>query len=82
MRNCYIIAFTDEFRMVKDGLYGNENPKIAGGWDGIVGELVRQVSEFCNHFNIIEQLYFISSRSDLTCQIKHSFIHCQTEVEL
>ncbi|CAG9782114.1 unnamed protein product [Diatraea saccharalis] len=31
-----------EFNMVKDGKYGNENPKIIGGWDGIVGELIRK----------------------------------------
>ncbi|KAL0902302.1 hypothetical protein ABMA27_000205 [Loxostege sticticalis] len=31
-----------EFRLVKDGKYGNENPKIVGGWDGMVGELLRK----------------------------------------
>lgn len=34
----------DEIRIVKDGQYGTENPEVKGGWDGIVGELVRQVS--------------------------------------
>lgn len=31
-------------RIVKDGQYGAENPEVKGGWDGMVGELVRQVS--------------------------------------
>ncbi|XP_028156300.1 glutamate receptor 1-like [Ostrinia furnacalis] len=31
-----------EFRLVKDGKYGNENPKIIGGWDGMVGEILRK----------------------------------------
>ncbi|CAH2103908.1 unnamed protein product [Euphydryas editha] len=31
-----------ELRLVKDGNYGNENPKMIGGWDGLVGELVRK----------------------------------------
>ncbi|RVE51009.1 hypothetical protein evm_004300 [Chilo suppressalis] len=35
-----------EFRMVKDGKYGNENPKIIGGWDGMIGELVRKEVDF------------------------------------
>lgn len=29
---------------MKDGNYGAENPEVKGGWDGIVGELVRRVS--------------------------------------
>lgn len=39
-----IFSFTDELRMVRDGNYGAENPEIKGGWDGMVGELVRRVS--------------------------------------
>lgn len=31
-------------RLVKDNTYGSENPKVHGGWDGMVGELVRRVS--------------------------------------
>ncbi|XP_028032174.1 glutamate receptor 1-like [Bombyx mandarina] len=31
-----------DLRLVKDGKYGNDNPKIVGGWDGMVGELVRK----------------------------------------
>ncbi|GBP05088.1 Glutamate receptor 1, partial [Eumeta japonica] len=31
-----------EIRLVKDGKYGSENPKVIGGWDGMVGELLRQ----------------------------------------
>lgn len=28
---------------MKDGSYGTENPDVKGGWDGMVGELVRKV---------------------------------------
>jgi len=38
-----VFAFTDELRLVKDGNYGSENPAVQGGWDGMVGELVRKV---------------------------------------
>ncbi|TDG48138.1 hypothetical protein AWZ03_005555 [Drosophila navojoa] len=31
-----------ELRLVKDGNYGSENPAVHGGWDGMVGELVRK----------------------------------------
>lgn len=37
------ICLSDELRLVKDSKYGAENPKIIGGWDGLVGELVRKV---------------------------------------
>lgn len=37
--------FTDEIRIVKDGKHGSENPSVAGGWDGVVGELVRRESD-------------------------------------
>lgn len=36
--------FSDELRIVKDGKYGTENPDVPGGWDGMVGELIRKVS--------------------------------------
>ena len=39
-------CFTDELRRVKDQKYGNENANVTGGWDGIIGELVRRVSYF------------------------------------
>lgn len=32
-------------RIVKDGKYGSENPNVAGGWDGIMGELIRRESD-------------------------------------
>lgn len=32
-------------RIVKDGKYGSENPNVAGGWDGIVGELIRREAD-------------------------------------
>lgn len=37
--------FIDEMRLVKDGAYGSENPNVRGGWDGMVGELVRRVTK-------------------------------------
>lgn len=41
----FLFNLTDELRIVKDGLYGTENPNKNGGWDGMVGELVRRVSD-------------------------------------
>lgn len=38
-----LLFSTDELRIVKDGAYGAENPDVKGGWDGMVGELVRKV---------------------------------------
>uniref|UniRef100_A0A0P6DQ48 Glutamate receptor ionotropic, kainate n=1 Tax=Daphnia magna TaxID=35525 RepID=A0A0P6DQ48_9CRUS len=34
-----------ELRKVKDHRYGNENPNVTGGWDGIIGELIRRETE-------------------------------------
>ncbi|XP_049960400.1 glutamate receptor 1-like [Schistocerca serialis cubense] len=34
-----------ELRIVKDGQYGAENPDVEGGWDGMVGELVRKEAD-------------------------------------
>ncbi|XP_066994946.2 glutamate receptor 1-like [Anabrus simplex] len=34
-----------ELRIVKDGGYGAENPDVKGGWDGMVGELVRKEAD-------------------------------------
>ncbi|VEN59732.1 unnamed protein product [Callosobruchus maculatus] len=34
-----------ELRIVKDGQYGSENHEVKGGWDGMVGELVRQEAD-------------------------------------
>ncbi|XP_041986304.1 glutamate receptor 1-like [Aricia agestis] len=36
------MEITFEIKFVVDGKYGKENPQAAGGWDGMVGELVRQ----------------------------------------
>lgn len=36
--------FSDELRIVKDRKHGKENPDVPGGWDGMVGELIRKVS--------------------------------------
>lgn len=38
---------TVELKIVKDGAYGAENDKAKGGWDGMVGELVRKVRNTC-----------------------------------
>lgn len=38
-----ISCIADELRIVKDGQYGTEDPAHIGGWDGMVGELVRRV---------------------------------------
>ncbi|XP_044734636.1 glutamate receptor 1-like [Chrysoperla carnea] len=34
-----------ELRIVKDGKYGAENPEMKGGWDGMVGELIRNEAD-------------------------------------
>ncbi|CAK1588596.1 unnamed protein product [Parnassius mnemosyne] len=34
-----------ELRLVRDGKYGNENPKVIGGWDGMIGELLRKEAD-------------------------------------
>ncbi|XP_060535299.1 glutamate receptor 1-like [Cylas formicarius] len=34
-----------ELRIVKDGKYGAENHEVKGGWDGLVGELVRNEAD-------------------------------------
>ncbi|XP_057333872.1 glutamate receptor 1-like isoform X2 [Microplitis mediator] len=34
-----------ELRIVQDGKYGSENPDIPGGWDGMVGELIRKEAD-------------------------------------
>lgn len=43
------VIIIDELRKVKDHKYGNENPNVTGGWDGIIGELVRRVSPNVPH---------------------------------
>ncbi|XP_013179017.1 PREDICTED: glutamate receptor 1-like, partial [Papilio xuthus] len=39
------LEITYELRTVKDGKYGKENTKFAGGWDGMVGELLRKEAD-------------------------------------
>uniref|UniRef100_A0A0C9QXE8 Glu-RI_0 protein n=1 Tax=Fopius arisanus TaxID=64838 RepID=A0A0C9QXE8_9HYME len=34
-----------ELKPVEDGKYGSENPDVQGGWDGMVGELIRKESD-------------------------------------
>ncbi|XP_043486735.1 glutamate receptor 1 isoform X2 [Polistes fuscatus] len=39
------LGITYELRIVKDGKYGTENPEVPGGWDGMVGELIRKEAD-------------------------------------
>ncbi|XP_011495765.1 PREDICTED: glutamate receptor 1 isoform X3 [Ceratosolen solmsi marchali] len=34
-----------DIQIVKDGKYGSENPTVPGGWDGMVGELIRKEAD-------------------------------------
>ncbi|XP_021197940.3 glutamate receptor 1 isoform X1 [Helicoverpa armigera] len=34
-----------EIKIVRDGKYGNEDPKVLGGWDGMIGELIRKEAD-------------------------------------
>ncbi|XP_035709778.1 glutamate receptor 1 isoform X2 [Folsomia candida] len=34
-----------EIRLVQDGKYGSENPAAPGGWDGMIGELIRHEAD-------------------------------------
>lgn len=44
MTQFFFVVQSDEIRLVKDGQYGKENPKMVGGWDGMIGEILRKVS--------------------------------------
>ncbi|EZA55532.1 Glutamate receptor [Ooceraea biroi] len=39
------LGISYELRIVKDGKYGTENPDVPGGWDGMVGELIRKEAD-------------------------------------
>lgn len=39
----FFFSFADALRIVKDRKYGAKNADEVGGWDGMVGELVRRV---------------------------------------
>ncbi|XP_076169974.1 glutamate receptor IB isoform X2 [Ptiloglossa arizonensis] len=39
------LGITYELRIVKDGKYGMENQDVPGGWDGMVGELIRKEAD-------------------------------------
>jgi len=41
--NDICIFFLDELRAVKDKKYGIENHETKGGWDGMIGEIIRKV---------------------------------------
>jgi hypothetical protein len=46
LSSVYSYCVADELSIVKDGNYGAENPDVKGGWDGMVGELIRKVLVF------------------------------------
>lgn len=39
----FALFFSDALRIVRDKKYGAKNADEVGGWDGMVGELVRRV---------------------------------------
>ncbi|XP_043287148.1 glutamate receptor 1 isoform X2 [Venturia canescens] len=39
------LGITYELRIVQDGKYGRENTEMPGGWDGMVGELIRKEAD-------------------------------------
>lgn len=56
----YFVSVT--IQIVKDGKYGAENPNEIGGWDGMVGELVRRVSTYGLRF--INIMYVVVKTND------------------
>lgn len=40
------VYFLDELRIVKDRKYGMENHDVKGGWDGMIGEIIRKVCTY------------------------------------
>lgn len=42
---CFVF-FSDKIVRVKDNKYGHVNPDAPQGWDGMVGELIREVSDY------------------------------------
>lgn len=40
---CCFFFVLDELRTVKDRKYGTVNNEVKGGWDGMVGEIIRKV---------------------------------------
>ena len=39
------LQITYEMRLVKDSKYGGQDPAAPHGWNGMVGELIRHVSQ-------------------------------------
>ncbi|XP_017877809.2 glutamate receptor 1 [Ceratina calcarata] len=62
------LGITYELRIVKDGKYGMENPDVPGGWDGMVGELIRKLRlDVLNRFSPYEwRVLTLSSSADST----------------
>lgn len=54
----HLFFCADVLRIVRDGKYGSKNPNEPGGWDGMVGELVRRVSQSFKSFLFILCSYF------------------------
>lgn len=54
---CISNSFADALRIVKDRKYGARNADERGGWDGMVGELVRNVS------HIFDLIHFFKKKS-------------------
>ncbi|XP_072930322.1 glutamate receptor 1-like [Epargyreus clarus] len=42
---CDMMEIRCEMRLSADGLYGLENPAVEGGWDGAIGELLRDEAD-------------------------------------
>lgn len=63
---------SDELRVVKDGQYGTEDAAHVGGWDGMVGELVRRV---CTLFKYISIKYNITFKHVLGS----GYCHCSDD---
>lgn len=49
----FSMCIADELRLVKDGNYGSEKSSAHGGWDGMVGELVRKVSSSARGHSVL-----------------------------
>lgn len=57
----WLVFFADALRIVKDRKYGAKNSEEVGGWDGMVGELVRRVSVFDSLYLLVCALRSLKS---------------------
>lgn len=88
----FFMRSTVELKIVKDGSYGAENAKAKGGWDGMVGELIRKV---CYILILLPLLHCHSAQSKMNrftesrkskintnpISILRKTLNCQTERE-